>query len=451
MTPGERRAALSLASIIATRMLGIFMILPVFALYAEGLEGVTPLLVGMAIGVYGLTQALLQIPFGMLSDRYGRKRIITIGLVLFAVGSVVAALADSIWLVILGRAIQGGGAVSAAILALAADLTREEHRTKAMAIIGMSFGVAFAASMVLGPLLNEYIGVSGIFWFTALLALLAIGLLWWRVPTPVSSHVHRDAEVVPASAGSVLRDSQLLRLDAGILILHTILTASFVVLPLVLFGQLGIATRYHGLVYLLVMIAAVVVMVPFIIFAERKRRMKPIFAGAVAVVGLSQLGLALVDLSLAGFIILLWLFFTAFNLLEASLPSLIAKTAPADRKGTAMGVYSSAQFFGIFLGGVLGGWLHGAYGIQAVFAMSALLALFWFVLAATMRAPQYVRSMVVHVGELDAARAQQLASRLSALEGVSEVVVIAGEGEAFLKVDNRRLDQAALSACLEQV
>ncbi|MGD9001006.1 MAG: MFS transporter, partial [Granulosicoccaceae bacterium] len=264
MTPGERRAALSLASIIATRMLGIFMILPVFALYAEGLEGVTPLLVGMAIGVYGLTQALLQIPFGMLSDRYGRKRIITIGLVLFAVGSVVAALADSIWLVILGRAIQGGGAVSAAILALAADLTREEHRTKAMAIIGMSFGVAFAASMVLGPLLNEYIGVSGIFWFTALLALLAIGLLWWRVPTPVSSHVHRDAEVVPASAGSVLRDSQLLRLDAGILILHTILTASFVVLPLVLFRQLGIATPYHSLVYLLVMIAAVVVMVPFI-------------------------------------------------------------------------------------------------------------------------------------------------------------------------------------------
>jgi predicted MFS family arabinose efflux permease len=441
MTAGERRAALSL---------GIFMILPVFALYAEGLEGVTPLLVGTAIGVYGLTQALLQIPFGMLSDRYGRKRIITIGLVLFAVGSVVAALADSIWLVILGRAIQGAGAVSAAILALAADLTREDHRAKAMAIIGMSFGAAFGVAMVLGPFLNEYIGVSGIFWFTALLAVLAIGLLWWRVPTPVSSHVHRDAELVPGTALSVLRDTQLLRLDAGILILHVILTASFVVLPLVLFDELGIATRFHGLVYLLVMLAAVAAMVPFIIIAERKRRMKPIFAGAVVVLGLAQLGLVFVEDTLVGFIVLLWLFFTAFNLLEASLPSLIAKTAPADRKGTAMGVYSSSQFFGIFLGGLLGGWLHGAYGVPAVFAMSAVLALLWFGLAATMRAPQYVRSIVVHVGELDATRARELAGKLTLLEGVSEAVVIAGEGEAFLKVDRKRLDPAALEACLKQ-
>lgn len=449
MTRTERRAAVSLAAIIMTRMLGVFMILPVFALYAEGLEEVTPLLVGTAIGIYGLTQALLQIPFGMLSDRYGRKRIITIGLLLFAAGSVVAAMADSIYIVILGRALQGSGAVAAAIMALTADLTREEHRTKAMAIIGMSIGVAFAASMVIGPLLNEYIGVSGIFWFTALLAGLAIVVLWTRVPTPAISRVHRDAELVPEATRSVLHDTQLLRLDAGILILHTILTASFVVLPLILFNQLGIETKYHGLVYLIVMVGAVMAMVPFIIIAERKRRMKQVFSGAVAIVGLAQLGLGWNAFGLVGFVFFLWLFFTAFNLLEASLPSLVSKTAPADRKGTAMGVYSSSQFFGIFLGGILGGWLHGEYGVSAVFYMAALLAAVWFLLAVTMREPRYVRSMVVPVGEMNETQAQLLAKRLIGLKGVSEAIVIAGEGEAYLKVDGKLLDQQALSECLE--
>lgn len=448
MTRTERKAALSLASIIATRMLGIFMVLPVFALYAPGLEGVTPFLVGVAIGIYGLTQALLQIPFGRLSDHYGRKPIITLGLVLFAAGSVVAALGDSIYVVILGRALQGSGAVAAAIMALTADLTREEHRTKAMAIIGMSFGVAFAASMVLGPVLNAYIGVSGIFWFTAVLAMLAIGLLWWQVPTPTISRVHRDAELVPDTVRSVLADTQLLRLDAGILILHIILTSSFVVLPLVLLQHLGIETAYHGLVYLLVMVAAVAAMIPFIIIAERRRRMKLVFSSAVALVGIAQLGLSLGNQSLPTFIFFLWLFFTAFNLLEASLPSLVSKAAPADRKGTAMGVYSSSQFFGIFLGGICGGWVHGQFGIDAVFMMSALLATGWFLLAVSMREPKYVRSMVVSVGEMDAVQAALLAGRLTSLAGVSEAVVIAGEGEAYLKVDSDKLDHEALTACL---
>jgi MFS family permease len=269
------------------------------------------------------------------------------------------------------------------------------------------------------------------------------------VPTPTISRVHRDAELVVDAAGSVLRDGQLLRLDAGILILHTILTASFVVMPLVLHEQLGIETEHHGYIYLLTMLAAVVAMVPFIIIAERKRRMKQVFASAVVVVGLAQFGLAWNELGLVGFVFFLWLFFTAFNLLEASLPSLVSKTAPADRKGTAMGVYSSSQFFGVFLGGLIGGWVHGEYGVQAVFWMSALLAAVWFLLAASMREPKYVRSMVVPVGEMDEAQAQLLAKRLVALDGVSEAIVIAGEGEAYLKVDGKLLDQQALSECLE--
>ena len=334
-------------------MLGLFLILPVFALYADHLQGHTPTLIGVAIGAYGLTQAFLQIPFGMLSDRIGRKRVITAGLLIFAAGSVVAAMAHTMWGVILGRALQGAGAIAAAVMALAADLTREEQRTKAMAVIGMTIGLSFAVAIVTAPTLNHLIGVPGIFWLVAGLAVLGVVVLHTRVPTPAHSTVHRDAEAVPGQLRGVLAHPGLLRLDFGIMSLHIILTANWVVLPVALRAQLP--TAHHWWVYLPVMVLSVAAMVPFIILAERKRRMKQVFLGAVVALGLAELGLSQGFHTLGGIAVALFVFFTAFNLLEATLPSLISRVAPPAAKGTAMGVYSTSQFFGAFLGGSLGG------------------------------------------------------------------------------------------------
>lgn len=439
----ERRAATSLAGIYSLRMLGLFMILPVFALYAENLEGASPALIGLAIGIYGLTQGLFQIPFGMLSDRLGRKPVIAAGLLLFALGSVMAALADDIYGVIAGRALQGSGAIAAAIMALAADLTREEHRVKIMAVIGMSIGASFSVAMVMGPVLDKWVGVSGIFWLTSVLAILGIAVLFLRVPTPVLSRVHRDAQTVPAQLHEVIRDSQLLRLDFGIFVLHLVLTSVFVVVPLMLRTE-GLSSDRHWLVYLPVMLLAIAFMVPFIILAEKKRRMKQVFVGAIAVLVVAIAALSLSAGSLMTIIVALWLYFTAFNLLEASLPSLISKVAPAQSKGTAMGVYSSAQFLGVFVGGVAGGVLHGRYGSHGVFLFDIAMLLIWLFLAITMRHPRYLASYILRVGELDEAGARELNIQLTSVRGVAEAVIMVEEGLAYLKVDSKALDRDAL-------
>lgn len=444
----ERRASVSLAAIMATRMLGLFMILPVFALYAESLPDATPFLIGLAIGIYGLTQALLQIPFGMASDKFGRRVMITIGLILFALGSVVAGSSDSLMGIILGRALQGAGAVAAVIMALTADLTREEQRTKAMAIIGMSIGGAFTLALVVGPLLDSWVGISGIFWFTAGLAVVAIVILWTQVPEPAQSHMHHDAQLDPRLTLSVLADTQLLRLDAGILILHTILTSIFVVVPFVLRDSLGIEVALHSWVYLPVLLLSVGAMVPFIIIAEKKRKMKQIFVAAVSLLGITLLAMSQWYASATVFFVLLWLFFTAFNFLEASLPSLVSKTAPAARKGTAMGVYSSSQFFGAFIGGSAGGWLYGELGISGVFLFAAAMIAIWWLLAITMRSPTYLSNLVMTVRDLTAEQAKQLAVQLEQVTGVVEAVVIIDENEAYLKVDNKLLDREGLEQIL---
>ena len=385
MTGSERRAALSLAGIFSLRMLGLFMIYPVFALWARRLPDATAFSIGLALGVYGLTQALFQIPLGFLSDRLGRKRIIAAGLLLFALGSVVAALSHSIDGIILGRLLQGAGAVGSAILALAADLTREQQRTKAMAVIGMTIGASFSLALVAGPILNRWIGVPGIFWLTAVLALLGIGVLYGLVPQPLVSSVHAEAEPVPALFKRVLTDRELLRLDFGIFVQHTILTASFLSVPFVL-KQAGVALHDQWFVYLPVLVVSVICMLPLIILAERGR-MKPVFLASVATLGVSQLLLLLGHGRLPVVIVALLVFFTAFNLLEASLPSLISRVAPSEAKGTALGIYSSSQFFGIFVGGALGGWLQGVWGLTGVFGLCAALAGLWLLVAIAMRPP----------------------------------------------------------------
>jgi len=444
MNRDELRAALSLSGVYALRMLGLFMILPVFALYATELEGVTATLTGLAIGIYGLTQALLQIPAGLLSDRIGRKPVIIGGLLVFALGSVVAALADSMMLVILGRALQGAGAIAAAIMALVADLTREQHRIKAMALIGMSIGLSFAAALILGPVLNDWVGVPGIFAITAVLALGGILVVAFVVPTPVISRPHRVAEAIPAQFGRVLRQTQLLRLDFGILMLHAILMASFLVLPLMLRDQAGLAANQHWKVYLPVLLCSVLAMLPLIIMAERKGHTKPVFLFAITLLITAELGFYFLPVTLTTVVAMMFVFFTAFNLLEATLPSLISRLAPADCRGTAMGFYSSSQFFGAFLGGVLGGMLHQHFGMHAIFLCTAAGALLWLILAMSMARPEKLSSYLYKIDARESADAAGLTRRLLALAGVTEAVVVAEEGVAYLKVDKKIFNEAAL-------
>ncbi len=446
LTPLERRTTFGLAGVYGVRMLGLFMILPVFALYATGLEGVTPTLVGLAIGIYGLTQAMFQIPLGMLSDRVGRKPVIIGGLLVFALGSVVAALSDSITGVIVGRALQGSGAVASATLALVADLTRETIRARVMAAVGLTIGVAFSVAMVAGPVLNQWIGVDGIFWMIAVFALVAISIVVLVVPTPVKAQHYRDTRMVSDYLGSVLRDSQLLRLDFGIFTLHMLMMANFVVLPLQFVEVYGLAAVDHWKVYLPVMLGGFVVMVPFIIIAEKYRRMKQMFTLAVAELLLAEIILYLDIGGFTGMLVGLFVFFVAFNFLEASLPSLVAKLSPADAKGTAMGVYSTSQFFGIFVGGAMGGWMHEHYGIRGVYLFAACVVAVWLLLAATMKKPGYTSTYVLNVGILEGQQAAQLAEKLSAVAGVTEATVIAGEGTAYLKVDKKQLDEKSLQA-----
>ena len=385
MTSTERRASFSLAAILALRMLGLFMILPVFALYANQLHNATPALIGLAMGIYGLTQGLFQIPFGMLSDHIGRRKIIALGLVIFILGSIICALSDSIFHMIIGRALQGVGAVGSTIIAMVADLTRAEQRTKAMAISGMTIGASFALAMILGPLFANWINL---FWLATLFGAIAIVLLYSWVPTPTKPIWHADAEPEVTQFGTLLKEPELLRLNVGIFILHAVLTASFVILPLSLQNLAGLQGNQQWMMYLPTLIIAFLLSIPFIILAEKQKRQKTYFLGAIATLGCAELLLWIFANNLLISAVSLLLFFAAFSLLEAFLPSLISRSAPPSRKGTALGIYSCFQFLGIFVGGSLGGWLFGAFGLTNVYLFCVVLIGLWFVIAFSMKKPR---------------------------------------------------------------
>lgn len=444
LTPVETKAALGLGGVYAVRMLGLFMVMPVFAVYADEFGEVTPILIGLAIGIYGLTQAALQVPLGMLSDRLGRKPVIVGGLLVFAAGSVIAALSSGVYGVIVGRALQGAGAIAAALMALAADLTREESRTRVMAIIGLSIGGAFSVALVAGPVIHDWVGVRGIFWTTAALALGAVVIVVGLVPSPVTQRLHRDAGVVRSALEAVIRDRELLRLDAGIFVLHAALTANFVVLPTLIRDRIGIPVDQHWWLYLPVLGMSFFLMLPFIIVGEKRRILKPVLIGAVAVLLLGEWSLTTAGDGVWSVILPLLAFFAAFNLLEASLPSLVAKYSPPDKKGTAMGLYATGQFLGAFSGGAAGGILAQMGGSDAVFVGGSVAIAGWWLLVLTMKEPRYLSSYLLNVGSLDGRDADALMVRLSGVTGVAEAVVIPEDGVAYLKVDRRALDETAL-------
>ena len=385
MTRTEIRASASLASIFALRMLGLFLILPVFAVHAKGMAGGdNATLIGLALGIYGLTQAFGQLPFGIASDKFGRKRVIVIGLILFALGSFIAAAADSLLWVVIGRAVQGAGAISAAVTAMIADSTREQHRTKAMAMVGGSIGITFALSLVVAPLLYQVIGMGGIFALTGILSLLAILVVLYVVPAAPA----RPAAAPAVPFGSVLRDRDLLRLDFGVFALHMIQMSMFVVVPAALVQALGLPLAEHWKVYLPVMVGSFLLMLPPLFASERRGYMKQVFIGAIALLLLAQIGFSLF-LAHPGhwwwLVLLLLAFFLAFNILEASQPSLVSRLAPPAAKGAALGVYNTLQSLGLFAGGALGGWLRQHVGASSVFTLGIVASLLWLIIAANMK------------------------------------------------------------------
>ena len=379
MSATELKAALSLALVFFLRMLPLFIILPILSLTESTYMYATPQLLGLALGIYGLTQAILQIPFGMLSDRWGRKPIIVLGLIIFGIGSLIAAMADSIYGLLIGRALQGAGAVAAAIMALAADLTEEESRTKIMAFIGISIGAAFSIAFILGPILYEYIGIDGIFFLSTCFSIIAIIVLLTMVPNPAKKN-ERANKLSSINVKTVIFNPSLIKLNISIFSSHLILMANFVVIPITLKEAIQIEPAIHWQVYLTAIFLSLFIMVPFMVFGERLNKEKLFLRFSIILMMLSQIGLALFELSFNLVVLFLILFFGAFNYLEALLPSMVSKTTHQKTKGTALGVYSTSQFIGIFMGGLIGGFFFQHFGLASVHVICLFMTFFWICL-----------------------------------------------------------------------
>ncbi len=439
MTSGERRAALALAALFIARMLGLFLLLPVLALYAAELDGATPLLIGLAIGIYGLTQAGLQIPLGWLSDRIGRKPVIVGGLLVFAIGSAIAAVSDHIVLVVLGRALQGAGAIAAAVLALATDLTRESQRTKVMAIIGASIGLAFTLAIALGPLLQSVVGVSGLFWIGAVLAMVGIALVLFVIPSPPAM-----GAALPGRLADVLALRDLQRLDLGVLILHANMTAVFVVLPGILRDAAGLAQELHWWVYLPALLVSLAAVFPAVMMADRRGHWRPLMLGAIALLAAALLAFSIAPPIAWVLGVVVAVFFTGFNVLEAMMPAQVSRRCPPGARGAAMGVYATSQFFGAFVGAAGSGLAVGLVGAHGVFIIAAVITLIWWWTALGLGDPGSLSRYRLDLTGDSRDNPAEITRRLKAVPGVTDATVIGDEGVAYLTVDRQRLDVRAL-------
>jgi MFS family permease len=435
MTRTEKQAVVSLSAIMSLRMIGLFMVLPVFSLYASQLKGANPITIGLAMGVYGLAQALFQIPFGALSDRVGRKPIIFSGLLIFVTGSILAGMANTMTWMILGRTLQGVGAVGSTTLAMMADLTREGQRTKAMAVTGMVIGLSFAVAMLIGPLLTKWLSVGSLFFIAAGFGCIGITLLYTYTPSPTTLRWHRDAEPELHAFLKLLLNPELSKLNIGIFVLHAVFTACFVVIPISLVQTIHLPSSQQWEIYLPTLLAGFSLTLFAVSHAERKQKIKPYFSGAIGALGVAELLLwqhpANTLLLGAG----LTLFFASFSLLEAFLPSLISRCAPADRKGSAMGIYSCSQFLGIFAGGFLGGWLFGQFSFSGTYLFCLCLTLFWFTLSLLMQPPRHWVTQLWRITSQKSLSWSAIAQDLQKIPGVIEAIYIAEDETAYLKVE----------------
>ncbi len=446
LTVAEKKAAGSLALVVGLRMFGLFLILPVFTLYAPQLQGDTPLLTGLAIGIYGLTQALMQIPMGLLSDFFGRKQVIVAGMLVFIAGSLVAALADSILGVIAGRALQGLGAVASVSMALAADLSRDSQRTKVMAFIGMSIGLSFMVALLLAPVLADLGGLSGLFWITAALSTLGLLVFLLLVPTPGRQ---RQEDSPWVHLGRVLRRGQLLRLDLGVLTLHLILTGLFVALPLLL-NQILPGADQHWKFYLPAMVASVVFMVPAILFSEKRNLNTRMVPAAFVLLALALAGLDRVPAHYAVVLAVLVLFFTAFNYLESTLPAMLSRRVTSKVRGAAMGAYTTGQFFGAFLGGLLGGWLMELGSTRGVYLVMSGLALLAAVILLGVKRVEKHQEQLLPLRENLAGQAETVTQLLLSHPAIADAVVVPDEKLAYIRFSAEPVEEQALCQWLKQ-
>ncbi len=447
MNKQEFRTAISIGLLYLIRMLGLFMVLPVLPIAGQTLEYATPALIGLALGIYGLSQAVLQIPMGLLSDRIGRRSVIAGGLALFILGSVIAAASDSVYGVVAGRLLQGCGAIASSLLALMSDLTRVEHRAKAMAVIGISIGSSFGLSLVLGPFVYSMLGLTGVFLFAAGAGVAGIVILFVLIPEPASRSSNLESQLQTGRISTVLKDRSLMQLNLGIFMNHYLLMASFLVFPLLFQATGRIPDDHHARYYFFTLLVAVIVMGPLMWLSDRPRYGKSILLTAVAACVVSLAWMASTR-DYVAVIVSITLFFMAFNLLEVMLPSRVSKVSAAGYRGTAMGVYSSAQFAGTFAGGTVGGIILSLSDISTLLYANAILAFLWLVLS--LRIPNIgdIASRTFSYDESCRLTANQLLERLSSIRGVIEVVVIEDENTAYLKVDNNVFDESELSAAI---
>ena len=435
----ERRSTFALSSIFALRMLGLFMIIPVFSVAGQAYQYATPALIGLAVGVYGLTQALLQIPFSLIADRYSRKPLVVLGLLLFALGGAIAAMSDTIYGVIIGRAIAGGGAVSAVVMALLADVTREENRMKAMAMMGMSIGLSFVVAFTMGPWVTGLVGISGLFWVTTVMGLAAIAMLL-MVPK-VTRHHKNFQQGYLEQLKQVLKMGDLNRLHISVFTLHLLLTAMFIYVPSQLIEVAELPLSSHGWVYLPLLVVSLFFAFPSIVLAEKYRKMRSIFLTAI---GGIILGLLIMIFGFESKYVLiggLGLFFIAFNVMEALLPSWLSKAAPIQSKATAMGVNASSQFLGAFFGGIIGGQLLLLNNTSLGWSILSAIAIIWLLMSFGLAQPRYLSSLVLRLPE--SKQTDEWTSQLLAIRGIEEVVVMSEQQVAFVKVDKQQVDDVS--------